>query len=244
MITSRANQRLRLVRRLASRAQRERLGLFVCEGEDIVGAALDAGLEPVDALVDGDRPALVERLPGAAPVDPGLLRELSELAHHARVVAVFRRTDVPRLDPAAAPAVGVALWRVADPGNVGTLVRAAGALGPAFVCLSAGCADPLSPKAIRAGAGATFRVPLGLFDEAPRPWIGLVPRGGVALPSSELGERATFVVGAERAGLPESILERCDALATIPQDEAAESLNVAVAGAVSLYEWRRRWRSR
>lgn len=240
MITSRDNARLRLVRRLASRRQRERLGLFAAEGEDLVAAALDAGLAPVEALVDAERPALLERLPDATPVAPALLGELSELAHAARVVAVFRRADLPRLAPDAPPGVGLALWRVGDPGNVGTLVRAADALGPACVCLSPGCADPAAPKALRAGAGATFRVPVGGFEDAPRPWVALVPRNGEPLAEVALGPGATFVLGAEREGLPPDVLARCDVRATIPQAAGAESLNVAIAGAIALYELRRR----
>src|ERR687884_208093 len=78
--------------------------------------------------------------------------------------------------------VGLALWRVGDPGNVGTLLRAADALGPAFVGLSEGCADPAGPKALRASAGAVFRVPTCAYEESPRPWVALVPRGGLQLP--------------------------------------------------------------
>src|SRR5919198_2754286 len=103
-------------------------------------------------------------------VVPALLAELSTLAHPPRVIAVFRRADLAR--GADAP-TGLALWRVADPGNVGTLVRTADALGPAFVALSPGSADATAPKALRASMGAIFRVPRASFDEAPRPWIGL-----------------------------------------------------------------------
>lgn len=237
MITSASNPRLKLVRKLSARRQRDKLGLFVCEGEDLVAAALDAGLEPVEALVDAERRALVDRLLRAELVAPELMAELSTLAHPARVIAVFRHADLPR---GVDPSVGLALWRVGDPGNVGTLVRTADALGPAFVALSPGCADPASPKALRASMGAVFRVPQASFDEAPGPRIGLVPRGGRPLPELELGERMTFVLGAEREGLPEDVAASCDELASIPLAEGAESLNVAVAGAIALYEVRRR----
>jgi len=113
-------------------------------------------------------------------------------------------------------------------------------LGPAFVALSAGCADPTSPKALRASMGAIFRVPTGSFDDAPRPWVGLLPLGGTPLADAELGERTTFVLGAEREGLPEEVASSCELLASIPLAEAAESLNVAAAGAVALYEHARR----
>ena len=129
----------------------------------------------------------------------------------------------------------VALWHVGDPGNVGTLVRAADALG-AGVALSAGCADQTGPKALRASAGAVFRVPLARFDEAPAPRVALVARAGEPLPSLELPRRLTFVLGAEREGLPDDVVAACELRATIPQPGEAESLNVAMAGAIALYE--------
>ena len=233
MITSASNPRLKLVRKLASGRQRAKLGLFVCEGEDLVAAGLAAGIRPVEVLVDAERPVELPGLRDAEEVEPGLLGELSSLAHPPRIVAVFRRADLPR--ELAAP-TGLALWHVGDPGNVGTLIRTADALGPAFVALSPGCADPTSPKALRASMGAVFRVPTGSFDDAPRPWIGLMPRGGSPLAETDLGERGTFVLGAEREGLPEDVAASCDLLASIPLAEDAESLNVAAAGAIALYE--------
>jgi TrmH family RNA methyltransferase len=223
VITSAANPRLKLVRRLHSAAQRRRLGLFVVEGEDLVEAGLAAGLQPVDLLRAGE------------DVEPALLATASELPHPPRAMAVFRRADLPSFDPGDRLLLGLALWHVSDPRNVGTLLRCAGAFGAA-VLLSGGCADPTGEKALRATAGAIFRVPLGRFDEAPRPWIALVPRGGRPLPELELAGAATFLLGAERAGLPQDLVDRCDAAATIPLAPGAESLNVAAAGAVALYE--------
>ena len=240
MITSPHNPRLRLVRRLHSRRQRERLGLFSCEGEDLVAAALEAGLEPVELLVDAERPPELSLAVEAEPVEPRLLAEVSTLGHPPRVLAVFRRADLPRLEADAAPSVGLALWHVGDPGNIGTLLRAADGLGPAFLALSSGCADPTGAKALRASAGAVFRVPLGHFDDAPSPRIALLAHGGPPLQDAELGARTTFVLGAEREGLPPEVVAACAATATIPLADSAESLNVAMSGAVALYEWRRR----
>ena len=237
MITSAANPRLKLVRRLESRRQRERLGLFACEGEDLVAAALDAGLEPVEALVDADRQALAERLPRVESVAHELMADVSTLAHPARVIAVFRRDDLPT---GTEPAVGLALWHVHDPGNLGTLVRAADAFGPAFVALSPGSADPTGPKALRASTGSVFRVPLARFDEAPGPRVALVAEGGRALPELALGDRVTFVLGAEREGLPPDVVATCDEVATIPLAPGIDSLNVGMAGTVALYEHARR----
>lgn len=222
---------MKLVRRLVSRHQRERTGLFVCEGEDLVAAALASGLVPEAALVDAERPVEV---PGAEHVAPALIAELSTLAHPPRVIAVFRRADLPR---GANRPFGLALWQVADPGNVGTLLRTADAFG-AFVALSPGCADATGPKALRASSGAVFRVPTLPFDEAPGRRIGLVAHGGARLDELELGPGTTFVLGAEREGLPGDVT--VELRATIPTDGPAESLNVAAAGAVALYELARR----
>jgi TrmH family RNA methyltransferase len=193
------------------------------EGEDLVEAARAAGIEPVELLVAGET------------ITPELLASVSTLPHPARVLGIFRRNDLP----SGALPVGLALWRVSDPGNVGTLIRTADAFGPASVALSSGCADPTGPKALRASAGAVFRVPLAHFEEAPRPRVALVAGRGATLRDLELGEAVTFVLGAEREGLPDDVIRECGEVAHIPQAARAESLNVAVAGAVALYELRR-----
>jgi len=224
VITSAGNERLKLVRKLHERRWRDKLGLFVVEGEDLFEAGRAAGVAPVDVLVAGE------------DVEERLLADVSTLAHPARAVAVFRRADLPT----GVREATLALWAVSDPGNVGTLVRAADALGPAGVALSPGCADPTGPKALRASAGAIFRVPLGCSEQAPRPWIGLVARGGRPLAELPLEGQLTFALGAERDGLPPEIERACDELATIPQADDAESLNVAMAGTIALYELSRR----
>jgi RNA methyltransferase, TrmH family len=149
---------------------------------------------------------------------------------------VFRRDNLPR---GPLPEVGLALWQVSDPGNVGTLIRSADALGPAFVALSPGSADPTSPKSLRASMGALFRVPVIGFDDAPGRRIALVAHGGSPLESVDLSGPTTFVLGSEREGLPEEELAKCDEQVTVPLAARAESLNVATAGAIALYARRR-----
>ncbi len=126
-----------------------------------------------------------------------------------------------------------------DPGNVGTLLRTADAFGAA-IALSEGCADPLGSKALRASAGAVFRVPLLAFADAPGERVALVAHGARPLHELELSGPTTFLLGAEREGLPAEIVADSNYLATIPTPGAAESLNVAVAGAIALYERSRR----
>jgi TrmH family RNA methyltransferase len=128
---------------------------------------------------------------------------------------------------------------VGDPGNVGTLLRAADAFG-AGVALSDGCADATGPKALRASMGSIFRVPLSGFDEALGKRVALVPRGGIPLPELQVDGDVMLVLGAEREGLPTDVLDRCDERASIPQPGGGESLNVALAGAIALYEVSRR----
>jgi RNA methyltransferase, TrmH family len=227
VITSRDNARLKLVRKLSARRQREKLGLFACEGEDLVEAALGSGWPLEFALVDAARPPV---LAGQSElVASHLLAEVSTLGHAPRVIAVFRSERPER----ELPALGLELWRVGDPGNVGTLARACDAFG-AYLALSRGCADPLGPKALRASTGSIFRVPLAEFSPAGA--VALLARG--VPPLSELDPSLSrFVLGSEREGLPEDVVAACAASATIPLPGRAESLNVAMAGTIALYDW-------
>jgi len=246
-ITSRANPRLKAARRLQAKRHRLREGLFLAEGEDIVEEGLAAGILPVESFVAAERPpvgGLLERLERGGPVhavEDRLLAELGSLGHPARVIAVFRRDTLPALDPTAE--LGVHLHHVIDPGNVGTVVRAAGALGPAYVSLSPGCSDPFSGKGVRASMGAVFRVPIEAGGEEPPPGprrIALVAEGGEPLWDVDLSGRVVVLVGAERRGLPAELVDACEARATIPQAPGAESLNAAAAATIALYEAVRR----
>jgi len=221
LITSRDNEKLKLVRKLHERRWRDKLGLFFVEGEDAVEAAELAAIEPVVVLRAGD------------DVEPSLLAGVSTAAHPPRVIAVYRRGDLPR--PAPRP-VRLALWRVSDPGNIGTLVRTVDAFGGGLY-LSDGCADPTSPKAVRASAGAIFRVPIGRFEDAPDPRYVLEAHATMYPPIPRFAGEATFVLGAERSGVGHEIVRPRDRVWTIPIE--SESLNVAIAGAIALWEWRR-----
>jgi RNA methyltransferase, TrmH family len=229
MITSRDNPKLKLVRKLETRRQRDKLGQFVAEGEDLVAAALEGGWELEFALVDAARaPELPVR---AEQVSSHLLAEVSTLGYAPRVIGVFRAARPER----KLPPLGLELWRVGDPGNVGTLARACDAFG-AYLALSPGSADPFGPKALRASTGSIFRVPMP--DFAPQGAVALVAHD--APPLSELDPSLSrFVLGSEREGLPDDVVAACAASATIPLAGAAESLNVAMAGTIALYDWRR-----
>jgi TrmH family RNA methyltransferase len=217
LISSKDNERLKLVRKLHDKSWRDKLGLFFVEGEDAIEAAT---AEPVDLLRAGE------------DVDPRLLADVASAPHPPRVIGVYRREDLPSWEERPAT---LALWQLADPGNVGTLIRTADAFGAA-VALSDGCADPTSPKALRASAGSIWRVPLGSWADVGGTRIALEAHAGEPLGSIDLSDRVAFLLGAERQGLPSEAERDVDAWIPI---SGAESLNVAASGAIALYEWKR-----
>jgi TrmH family RNA methyltransferase len=247
VITSRANARVKAARALAEARERRRTGLFADEGEDALRAALAAGVAPVEAFVDGELGSdrIAEELAAAGArvlrCDAAVMAALSSLAHASRAVAVFRAADLPVLAPGApAAAVGLQLHGVADPGNLGTLLRSAQGFGPAHVALGEDCADPLSPRAVRASMGAVYAVPVVALADAPElPVIALDARGSRTLAELAPAPPVAFALGGERTGLPHAVARAASALARIPLADGAESLNVAIAGALALYELRR-----
>jgi TrmH family RNA methyltransferase len=223
-ITGSHNEKLKLVRRLRQRKHREREGLFLGEGEDLLAAARAAGAEPVELLT-----AEGEGL-GGTEVSPELLARVSTLGSGTRSIGIWRRLFAEALEPPVAYLHGIG-----DPANVGAIVRSAAALAGGTVALGPGCADPYSPKAVRASMGAIFTQPVARATTAdtPEPRIALVAHGGD--PPSQLEGAATVCFGAEREGLPEEVLAACRAWVTLPLRGEVESLNVAAAAAIALY---------
>jgi RNA methyltransferase, TrmH family len=222
MIASPHNEKLKLVRKLRDHKHREREGLFATEGEDLVEAGLAAGAEPRFLLTAAGAGL------GGEEVEPELLEGVSALGSGTRAIAVW-----PLRWARAAQAPCLYLQGVGDPGNVGAIVRTAGALLGGSVALGPGCADPFGPKAVRASMGAVFAQPLlrAGVGETPRPRAALLAHGGAGLEALE--GAATLCLGAEREGLPAAVLEACEARATIPLRPGAESLNVAAAAAIA-----------
>lgn len=251
LITSQHNPHLKQLRKLQRRRERDRRGLFVAEGEDLVAAAIVAG-----------RPALHGyRAAGTAiggagfdDVEESVLSSVSALGSGTRAIGVYEQRFTSPVGPLC-----VYLHGVADPGNVGAVLRSALAFGASSVALGPGCADPHSPKAVRASMGAIFAVVLarvGDVGELPGEKVALVARAGE--PISELAKRVggatvgehgaaeedvsdrapapalTLLVGAEREGLPADVVAACERVAHIPI--ASESLNAAMAATVALYE--------
>ena len=225
MITSKDNEKLKLVRRLHERKHREREGLFATEGEDLLAAGLAAGLEPQLVLSEAGSGLAGEE------VERELLDSASALGSGSRVIALW---PIRWREEAPAP-VCVYLHAVSDPGNVGAVIRTTQALVAGGVALGPGCADPYSPKAVRASMGAIFATLPARCDltATPAPRIALLAHGGEALRAP--GQPLTVCLGAERDGLPAEVVAACDETWTIPlRPGAAESLNVAAAAAIAL----------
>lgn len=252
-ITSPHNTKLKELRKLQRGRERAQRRMFLAEGEDLVAAALAAGRHAVEGF----------RVPGVHAgeesfheVEPAALAAVSTLGSGTRVVAVYEQSWSSPVGPLC-----VYLHGVGDPGNVGTVLRGALAFGASCVALGPGCADPHSPKAVRASMGAIFGVRLARVahaSELPGKRIALVAGAGQPLwqvlddvldrhahtrqapparsrrwPAAEV----SLLVGSERDGLPGEVVAQCEHVAQIPI--ASESLNAAMAATVALYEMAR-----
>ncbi|MGI8462496.1 MAG: TrmH family RNA methyltransferase [Solirubrobacterales bacterium] len=226
MITSPENEKLKTIRKLARRRERERTGLFAAEGEDLVEAAKVAGASAEFVLIGGEN------------VEAGLLDSVSELGSGTRVIGVFRQMwSEPGGD------LSLYLHGVGDPGNVGTAIRSAHAFCEGPVVLGPGCADPFSPKAVRASMGSIFARPPARTEWSQLPGNLLALDGGAdrTITEVELAPPVVVCVGAERKGLPPELAAADPARARIDiRVDGPESLNAATAATVALYELSRR----
>lgn len=242
------------IRSLARRRARDRDGLFLAEGVRVVEELLNAGVVTQLAVVS---PALettergvllASRLEATTEVRRVGDGELAALGDTSTPQGVLVVAEIPQgtfraMEPAGASVVLV-IDGVQDPGNLGTLARSAAAFGcDGIVCL-AGTVDPWNPKAVRASAGALFRIPVVRpSDPDLDEWLarhGYLMAGadaaGVAVSEVTLPERVALVVGNEGSGLDEARRARCERLLAVPMRPGTESLNVAVAGGILLYE--------
>jgi TrmH family RNA methyltransferase len=230
IITSPHNPRLKELKRLNRRRDRDRTSRFLAEGEDLIAAARLAGRPAVSGF------RVPDAIPGAedfTAVEPAVLAQVSSLGSGTRVIGVYEQCF---LDAPVGP-LCVYLHGLSDPGNVGTILRAAHAFGASCVALGPGCADPHSPKAVRASMGAIFSVALARGSAAadlPRERIALVAHAGQPLRELTADGPVTLLIGAEREGLPRDVIDACERVAHIPI--RAESLNAAMAATIALYE--------
>jgi TrmH family RNA methyltransferase len=226
-ITSHHNDKLKEIRKLTQRKRwRERSGRFVAEGEDLLAAADQAGWIAVERYC-----AAGSGLPGVE-VEPNVLAAVSGLGSGTRTLAVYQE----RWAPAPLGPLCVYLHGLSDPGNVGAVLRSAQAFGASSVALGPGTADPFGPKAVRASMGSLFAVAVckvAEITELPGATIALAAGEGRPLHELDLTD-VTLLIGAERDGLPATLIAAADETAQIPIH--THSLNAAMAATVALYE--------
>jgi TrmH family RNA methyltransferase len=260
IITSRRNQRIVDVRKLDQRKHRIQQGRFRVEGLQLLHMALDSGARPLEVVycegqfVGKEASLLLHRFRQAGAdlveVSADVLQSISEREVCQGIIATFPllQRDCESLDLTGHELV-VVLDRLQDPGNVGTLIRTADAVGAAAVVLIEPCADPFDPKTVRGSMGSLFNVPVvqtadlaGLF--ACLQGKGLRVAGADAQLGAAWGEGilaggAALVLGNEARGISEDVRGYVRDWARLPIVGRAESLNVAVAGGVLMYEWLR-----
>lgn len=234
-ITTHRNPRLQALRRLQRRRERELTGLFAAEGEDLIAAASAAGIVPVEGYRTPD--CEIEQAGGLVftEVTPAALAAVSALGSGTRAIAIYEQ----RWSAAPQGPVCLYLHGLSDPGNIGTCMRSALAFGASCVALGPQCADPYSPKAVRASMGAIFALPLAKVStvaQLPGATLALAAREGIVLDQAiaTLELPISVLIGAEREGLPQQLIEACEGVAHIPI--SSESINAAMAATVALYE--------
>ena len=242
-ITSRANPRVVLYAGLDDRKKRNEAGLFLAEGIKLTRDALAADYPAREIL-------LSETALGKSP-DAAETAMATEKAPQG-IIAVLRLPEPPLPDGFSAWAEEkrlLMLCEIQDPGNLGTILRSAEALGVGGVVL-AGCADPYQPKAVRAAMGTLFRLPLWTAENGAD-CVGALRAAGRRVLAAALGENDLTlgdyeplpgdcpVIGNEGHGLPAEVLEAADFCLRIPMAPGAESLNASAAAACILWEYYR-----
>jgi len=246
-IESPTNPLVKTLHRLAHPRKRE--AQFLLEGKKLVDAVLQSGTEVETIVVSStygggapppDAGTYVVRAVNVVELDEPLFRSVSSLESPEGILAIARR---PSLAAPRSGLIAVAAG-IQDPGNLGAIARVVEATGAAGLVVLKGSTDPFGPKAVRGSMGSVLRVPVcELVDtsklDAFRK-IALVPRGGSDYRETDWASPCAVVLGGESAGIDDEMLSRCDAKVSIPMHGEVESLNVATAAALVLYEATRR----
>lgn len=251
MITSRENATIKAARRLRERKGRSKSNALLIEGARLVGDAWQAGIRPERVFVQPD--ALRAASPGHAllaamraagvTVDDVSERVFAELGETVTPQGIAAVVPMPALPISPQPTLLLALDGVRDPGNAGTLLRSAEAVGADGVLFGPGSVDPWNGKVLRAAMGAHFRLPireLASWDEAAAiapamEWYVAAGEAALAYDAVEWRAPALLVVGSEATGASAEVRRRATAIA-IPMQGVTESLNAAMAGTVILFE--------
>lgn len=253
-VTSLSNPLIKAVRALHQRKGRTESGLFLAEGHKLIIDALTAGwsptmiltLDPAVSAPLGRLAAKVRALGGDVIVtNQAVMEKVARRDNPQTVIGVFEQRVRSLCDLPAGTIV--ALEEPRDPGNVGTIIRTADGAGAKGVVLIGASADPFGMEAVRATMGSIFHVPVArvpldafaAFAQAYGTVIGTHLAGPLDIRDHVPAEPQILLMGTEQAGLSDDAASLCNMLVRIPMAGAADSLNLAVATAVALYELRR-----
>ena len=239
IVTSAQNPTIKLIRSLDDKKHRQEHGLFVAEGAKVLDRARQEGWEPVYLLSTGHMEAWGKAT--LIQVDERVMGQVSAQKNPPAEIGVFRQRWADAVKP---DGVWLALEDMRDPGNLGTIIRTADAAGAAGVILAGQSCDPWAQDCVRATMGSIFGVKLVRMEQPAflaflRQWPG--ESVGTHLKASESYRRtyptpSLLVMGSEGRGLSEEAASACSSLVHIPMKGGAESLNVAIATGLMLFE--------
>ena len=245
MIESTKNERVKLARALAQRKGRLEQGLHFIEGEKLVKEAVISNAHIVEVFIEEGHEDAAAALKNAGAAVNTVKRAVMESLSRTETpqwVAATVETPLGIVPETFPSGLIVALDGVQDPGNMGTIIRTADAMGAAGIMLGEGCADPYAPKPIRASMGSIYHLPVWQCDlkvQAKRmkeQGFALICghlKGGDVMP--EFGEKCVLVIGNEGNGVCDDVADLCEKY-RLPMYGAAESLNASVAAGILMYE--------
>ncbi|AEE96915.1 TrmH family RNA methyltransferase [Mahella australiensis] len=259
MIISDGNPRIKLVRSLASSHGRKKSGLYFIEGAKLIEEAIKANEDILFIVYSSDfgdstlLKLIIDRDIDNFSVLPDVFVNIADTATPQGVLAVLKQQqrdwhEIMMLEHCLL----LVLDAVQDPGNVGTMIRTADAMGFSAVIAGRGTADQYNPKVLRAAMGSSFHMPV--YNDVPLPEaltelmervsvLAAVPRGGIDIDEAPLADRTAIIIGNEARGISDKVMDNAAYTVSIGMPGRAESLNASIAAGIIMYEISRRWYS-
>lgn len=249
-ITSKDNLKLKNIRKLINRKERDYLGKFIIEGENLVDAALE-NKASVDYIIIDDKfknQGIINKiiLSGIEifSISDDLFKSISNTCNGSGIIGVadkcFKKDDLNFSSGI------LILDRLQDPGNVGTIIRTALASGISSILALKGTVDIFSPKVLRATAGAIFKMPIIYFDEESdiidlvkkynKDIVVTIVNGGTQYYEANISRHSAIVLGNEGGGVSNEFIKHASKIVTIPMNHEIDSLNVAISAGILMYE--------
>jgi TrmH family RNA methyltransferase len=238
---------IKLIRSLHRKKGRKEHGLFILEGEKLLQEALKAGIPFEHLLLRSDAP-LMTQFPNATMVSEKEMEQVSAMRSGSPALAVVKQVETGWRQPSSDNSRILALDGIADPGNLGTILRSADWFGVTHILLSDDCVDLYNPKTVQATMGSLFHISwqVGSLPQLLKQyqsqdhkvWVTHLKGGALTALASDQ-DPAILVIGSESHGVRPEVEACADAHLKIPGKGDAESLNASIAASIVLYEWMR-----